>query len=297
MIVDGHLHLFRPSGVLMRAVDELAPADREAPVEELLDAQARHGVDAAVVVPLGTEIEYLGDVLSRYPDRFAGVAVASAPGEVGDIVADLEQRYARVKFHGLRVRSLGDPSRPLADSPMYGALRWLADRNLVLWVYVPAEQLGLVEQLAEQLSSLRVVLNHLGFCPGVMSVDQYGRPRFDEALPPATLPRVQGLARHRQVHLMFSGQYAFSRLQPPYRDLDAVVRPLVADFGADRTLWASDWPWIKNEPGYGVVADLPGLMLPDASPGELADIRGGTALRLFPHLGRARKGVPDASTR
>jgi hypothetical protein len=39
-------------------------------------------------------------------------------------------------------------------------------------------------------------------------------------------------------------------------------------------------------PGYGAIAALPELALPDASPAELRAIRGGTALRLFPRLSR-----------
>lgn len=299
MIIDGHLHLFRPAHVIDRAVDELAPADRDAPVEELLEVQARHGVDGAVVVALGTEDDYLADVLARFPDRFAGVAGAPVPdpGTSGPLGTELHDRHSRVRFHGVRVRWLGDPARRLADSPMYDLLRWAADRDVVVWVYVAADQLGLLEEVVEALPSLRLVLNHLGFCPGPMRVDAHRRPRFDEGLPPATLPRIRRLARHRQVYLMLSGQYAFSDQPPPYRDLDVVVRPLVQDFGADRTLWASDWPWIKDEPGYRALLDLPAQALPDASPAELADILGGTAARLFPHLRSTDTGVTDAPTR
>ena len=121
-----------------------------------------------------------------------------------------------------------------------------------------------------------------------MHVDEFGRPQFFQPRPPPTLPDVLRLAAAPHVYLMFSGQYAFSREQPPYADLTPVVRPLLDAFGASRTLWASDWPWIAEHPGYRQLVDLPRQMLPDASSAEIANILGGTALRLFPHLNHAK---------
>lgn len=292
MIVDGHLHLFRPAAVVPRVVDELAPPERDAPVEELLDLHARAGVDAAVMVPLGPEDGYLGEVLRRFPRRFAGVAVASAAteGRAGaDPVGDLLRRRDAVPFHGLRVRWLGDPAQPLAASPMLPVLRRLRADGLVLWSYLPREQLGLLEQLVAALPDLPVVLNHLGFCPHRMRVDAAGRPWFDQPLPPPTLPRILRLAERPQVNLMFSGQYAFSRQPPPYPDLAPVVHPLLDAFGAGRTMWASDWPWISHDPGYDRLLTLPRLTFPAASATEIADLMGGTAARLFPHLNATAK--------
>jgi L-fuconolactonase len=289
VIVDGHLHLFRPGTVLPRYVDELAPVDRDAPVEELLDEHARYGIDAAVMVPLGPEDDYLGEVLRRFPDRFAGVAVAGADIEgrgAADPVDHLRRRREAVPFHGLRVGWLGDPAAPLADSPMLPVLRRLAADGLVLWAYLPADQLPLLEQLVRAVPDLPVVLNHLGFCPADMQVDSHGRPRFDQPIPPPTLPAVLHLARAPQVHVMVSGQYAFSRQPPPYPDLLPVVRRVLDAFGAHRALWASDWPWIRVHPGYDALLRLPAQLLPDASPTELADLMGGTTGRLFPHLQR-----------
>jgi len=288
MMVDGHLHLFRPANVLPRVVDELAPAERDAPVEELVEEQDRLGVDAAVMVPLGPEDHYLGEVLRRFPRRFAGIAVANGATEGrkpgGDPVGALRRRRESVPFHGVRFRWIGEPGQPLEGSPAWPVLRRMATDGLVLWSYLPEEQLGLLEQLVRALPDLPVVLNHLGFCPRVMQVDAARRPRFNQPIPPPTLPRVVKLARWPQVHLMFSGQYAFSRTAPPYHDLDVVVRPLLEAFGAARTLWASDWPWIRDQPGYARLLTLPGRIPGGASPSELEDLLGGTTRRLFPHL-------------
>lgn len=293
MIVDGHLHVFLPhSQEYPRVVDELAPPGRAAPVEELLPTLDAAGVDRAVLVPLGPEDDYLAECLRAHPDRFAGVIVAdqspsrNSQGTTGrepgtDPAARLLQRLEHTGAGGLRMNWLGPPDRPVTASPAFGVLETLARQGLVLWFYAPPEQLTLLDEALQALPGLRVVLNHLGFCPTGMTVDDHARPRIDTPLPPPTHPRVQALARHPGVRVMLSGEYAFSRRGHPYPDLTPVVRSLRDTFGADRMLWASDFPWTVSEPGYRRLLELPDHHLPDLTGPERAAILGGTALELF----------------
>jgi L-fuconolactonase len=288
VIVDGHAHVFRPATVAPRGVDELTPPERDAPVEDLLDTMAAADVERAVLVPLDSDDGYVAEVLREHPGRFAAVAVADSETQgrvLGvDPVAALERRRASFPFAAVRTQWLGDPERPLRESPMLPVLRHLSAAGLLLWSYLPPDQLPLLERLPEELPGLRIVLNHLGFCPHDMRVDEHRRPRFDDPFPRSRLEAVLGLARHPNVYLMLSGQYALSTGEPPYRDLDSVVRRLVAAFGTERTLWASDYPWTRDVPGYARQLDLAAEALPSASPPELAAIHGGTALDLFPEL-------------
>jgi predicted TIM-barrel fold metal-dependent hydrolase len=288
MIVDAHAHVFRRADVLPRAVDELAPAEREAPVEDLLAVVAEAGVDRAVLVPLAAEDEYVAETLRGYPERFAAVAVADAAVQGREPSVDpvdaLERRRERFRFHAVRTQWLGDPGAPLTDSRMLPTLRHMAASGLVLWTYLTRDQVGLLEQLPDTVPDLRIVLNHLGFCPHDMRVDEYGRPHFDDPFPVGSLEPVLRLGAHPRSYLMFSGQYALSREDPPYRDLDEVVARLADEFGPRRMLWGSDYPWTRNVPGYSALLRLAEQALPGASPGDLAAIHGGTALELFPHL-------------
>jgi L-fuconolactonase len=287
VIVDAHAHVFRPAGVSPRGVDALAPAGRDAPVEDLLSLMAEHGVGAAVLVALDHHDDYVREVLAAHPRRFAAVAVADPAvqgRDHGDPVDRLRQRRGAFGFHALRTQWLGIPGRPIRDSPFLPVLRVLADEGLHLWTYLLPDQLPLADDLAGELPSLTVVLNHLGFCPHDMRVDSHGRPAFDDPFPASTRAQLQRLSRRPNVYVMFSGQYAFSRREPPYTDLDEVVNEIAGAFGASRMLWASDAPWTREVPGYRALLDLPRATFPRASPAELADIQGGTALRLFPHL-------------
>ena len=46
-------------------------------------------------------------------------------------------------------------------------------------------------------------------------------------------------------------------------------------------MWATDAPWIYEEPGYGKYATIIDELLPDISVREREDIMGGTARRLL----------------
>ena len=264
MIVDAHLHVFRRAALDGRAPDALVPAEREAPVEQLIALMDAHGVDRAVLVPLDDHDEYVASVLD---DRFAAIAVG---------LHDLAARRERFAFDGVRTQSLED----------LDALQWVADHGLVLWTYLTPDQLPHLLTLPERFPDMPIVLNHLGFFPHDMRVDAHGRPRFTDPLPAERVDAVLSLARHANVHVMLSGQYALSAEEPPYRDLDPVIRRLADAYGAGRLLWASDHPWIDAVPGYATMLSLPEHALPDAGAAELAQIKGGTALRLFPRLSR-----------
>jgi predicted TIM-barrel fold metal-dependent hydrolase len=49
-------------------------------------------------------------------------------------------------------------------------------------------------------------------------------------------------------------------------------------------LWASDYPWTRDVPGYATLLTLAEQALEGASAAELDAIHGGTALKLFPGL-------------
>lgn len=281
MRIDGHVHAFLPQTLdHERSVDALAPAERAAPVELLLATMDEHGVDGAVLVPLGPEREYVANCLERFPQRLVGVCVADETLHA-DPVRELRERTA-AGFRGVRLGWLGEPGRPLRESPVYPTLEAMATEGLVLWYYAPPEQQPLLRQAVELLPDLVVCLNHLGFCPDRMEVDEHARPHFRTALPPSTLPAVVELAEFRAVYVMLSGLYGWSHQHYPYRDLVDVVEALYTAFGAERLFWASDFPWILEQPGYGALLELPGLHLPDLAASEHADLLGGTVARIFP---------------
>jgi L-fuconolactonase len=286
MIIDGHVHVFLPdSESYPRTVDALAPRERTAPVELLISTMDENGVDGAVLVPLGPEDTYVAQCVAAHPGRFVGICVADdeVTGRVegSDPEGALAKRVEAGGFKGLRMNWLGDPGRPIAASPAYATLRWLAAHELVLWFYGPTPQLALLAETVERFPELPVVLNHLGFCPDAIAVDAHARPRIDMAIPPPTLPTVIELARWPHVYVMLSGLYGFSHAEYPYLDLRGMVTSFYKAFGAERMLWASDFPWILEFPGYENLQALVGHHLPDLGARELEAVRGGSAMNIF----------------
>lgn len=281
MIVDSHLHLFeRQSDEYPRGVHPLYPPDLRAPVDEYVDVMDRCGVDRAVVVPLDHHDDYLATVLDRFPDRFRGIGVLDDTDP--DPVASTRRRHDQLGLAGLRLSHVGpsDAGRA-ADLDRLPLLRTLAELGMVLWFYGPPDQLRLLPMALRATPELRVVLNHLGFCPTGYDVDAHGRPRIETELPPPTLDVVLQLSEFAGVSVMFSGQYAFSHQPPPFDDLDETVHAIAAAYGLSRLVWASDWPWIRNEPGYDDLLSLVDHYFPDATADEQAAVMGDNAADLF----------------
>jgi predicted TIM-barrel fold metal-dependent hydrolase len=113
-------------------------------------------------------------------------------------------------------------------------------------------------------------------------IDHFARIGMRGAIDPAALDALCGLARHPQVHVKTSAFYALGRKQPPYDDLEGMIRRLRDAFGARRLMWATDCPYqLAAGQGYeaslALVRDRCGFLGAD----ERADLLGGTAARLF----------------
>lgn len=285
-VVDGHLHLFRKVSTEFPRVtyDVMAEADREELADRLIVAMDDAGVDHAVVVPLSRHDHYLGEVLRSFPGRFAGVAIFDH--DQPDDVAALEVRRSATPFQGLRMFGLRAVEGSTPETiDCFPVLQWMTEHGLVVWFYGDLVQLHALDLVMRRLPNLKVVLNHLAFLPDIhaeMRVDARRRPHFEVDLPPAGLLAVEAMAAaHGNLHVHFSGHYAFSKQPYPYRDLADVAGRLHQAFGANRMLMASDWPWIEFEPGYPQVLGLVDQLLPDISTEERDSIRGETALGLF----------------
>ena len=284
-VVDAHLHLFKAlSDDYPRAIFEgMTPPERSETAERLLEAMDAAGVDRAVYCALSEHDRYLAEVLADHPGKFAGVAVHdfADPHPLATLQRRIDAGIEGIRLYGLEGDAGADPES-LAVFPVLAAMR---DADMKAWFYGPADQVALLDGCLELLPSLKVVLNHLGFLPNMhleLRVDDYGRPQFDMELPPAGLEIVEALAaKHPSVHVHFSGHYAFSGAPYPYRDLQETTDRIYAAFGADRMLMASDWPWIRDNPGHVETLGVVDHLLGGISAAERDMIRGGTAMSLF----------------
>ncbi len=284
-VVDGHLHLFKAlSDEYPRAIfDVMAPPERSETAARLLEAMDASGVDRAIFCALSPHDRFLAEVLDQYPGKFAGVAVHDFEDldPLSTLRGRIDAGIEGVRFYGLEGEPGSDPES-LAAFPVLAAMR---DAGMKAWFYGPADQVALLDGCLDLLPGLKVVLNHLGFLPNMhleLRVDADRRPQFDMPLPPPGLEVVEALAaKHPSVHVHFSGHYAFSGAPYPYRNLQETTDRIYAAFGAERMLMASDWPWIRENPGYPETLGVIDQLLGGISSAERDMIRGGTAMSLF----------------
>jgi L-fuconolactonase len=300
--VDGHVHVFRrASDAYPRPADPLLPAEREAPVEQLLEVMATSGVSNAVLVSVSPDDQYVSECLTRYPGIFAGVLVHDP--SVPDSLEDAKRRLSTTGADGLRFYRLsGFPSakaKPVARDLMR-LFEYLCSEQIKVWTYLFEEEFGLLDRVLETYPTLTVVLNHLGLPQDGLTIDQSGRPSVSRAISPAILPLVCGLARFPNVHVHFSGLYGFSSRSYPFEDLASVVVTLHEAFGSSRMIWGSDYPFVVEEPGYSRIMELVSHYFGDLSDEEQRSISGENCARLFNFAtGRTEEkiNVPTRGTR
>ena len=290
-MIDAHVHVFaKVSREFPREVSHNAPADREATVEQLLDVMDGNRAEKANLVQFGGaafgQHAYLLHCLKRFPDRFRGIGLIPDPQRPQD---QMDRLAGEGGIVGFRLTAIGGERDPLAAIDVrtfstYPVWKHAAEKGYVIWLYPPAAENHCVPFLMDAFPELTVVFNHMAFCPGegTLRHDEMGRPRIDLPIPPATRYNTMGLYQYPNVCVLLSAQYAFSKEAYPYADLRPWHESLLRSFGADHLMWATDSPWILEEPGYERLTGLIDTLLPDLREAERALIMGGTAeARLF----------------
>ena len=286
--VDAHVHVFdRVSPEFPRGVSDLAPVDREAKAEQLLEEMAKAGIDRAVLIDMGgTEIEqhnYVTHCVRTWPDRFTATGLVDLSDPAA---ADrLTELYEATPIEGIRLGGgLGDPTAERAEElTVYPLFQRAAKLGVNVNLYGRSDGVPCIELLARAFPSVNISLDHLGICPSTPLVpDVWNRPRFaEEPLPPATYERILGLAQYDNVFVKVSGEYAFSKVPYPYGDMKPMVEQVYGAFGPERMMWCTDFPWILEEPGYGRLVEMIDHHLPAIPMGEREMIMGGNALKIW----------------
>jgi L-fuconolactonase len=262
-IVDSHAHIW-PRG--LRHPAQVSPGPLWSEPSDLLAAAESAGIALSVLVPA-----------SIHPDNGAVLAAAAAaPARLRPFVtvdpADdgaLEslEPMARAGALGVRVRPASVPGDGRLEPAALEALVDAADAlGLVIQWTVPLGATASIERAAARRPSVRQVLDHLGLPPDAGHL--------------ADLARVRELAAVPNLHVKLSGMYHLSREGYPYRDTWAWAEGVVAAFGPERTMWASDWPLSCESV---TLADQVALLdrLPFLDVDARSMVGGGSARRLF----------------
>ncbi|MEC7192232.1 MAG: amidohydrolase family protein, partial [SAR324 cluster bacterium] len=227
---------------------------------------------------------YVAEVQRKYPGKFVAVGIFDATAK--DQEENLDSRIAQSRIQGIRVGFVDQRENPGEDPrsfEMFPLFKAMAERKLRVWFYAEPPQVKLFDKVLKELPELVAVFNHCGFMVSLdnLAIDDHNRPHFSVKLPPETLDLLEMVAANPNTYVHFSGQYAFTHEPYPHNDMKPVAQRLLKIFGPNRMLWASDFPWITEQPGYPEQLALVDHLLPDLSLEDRAKICGGNAEELF----------------
>jgi L-fuconolactonase len=267
-IIDAHLHVWQmPSDRYpWRPLRNMRPA-APAPVEALLETMPANGVAKAVIVQpsnYGYDHHYVRDCLATNPGRFGAVALLDfqAP-DAAFRLRDLVQQG----FKGMRLFLYNEPSLHWVDSTATDrVLDAAAASGAIICSFGHWDMLAPLAALARRHPDVPFVLDHLG---------------HPDVNKPESWPVVLRMAELPNVHIKISDFPTLSRQGYPYLDLFPFVRQVHAAFGAQRMMWASNWPNVLAKAEYAPVLRLVEQALPDLPEADSESIMGGTAARLW----------------
>lgn len=195
----------------------------------VLVQSAVHGANNAVIL----------DVIAQHPRRLRGIALI----DDGFDDAALEKLH-RGGVRGFRANLVAKIGVQL------DAARRLAHRVAPLGWHV---QLLLD---VEQFPDLDAVL---GSFPTPVVIDHMGRPDPSRGVDAPGFQALIRLLRSGRGWTKLSAPYRTSRQHPPYADMDAFARALIAA-APERLVWGSDWPHVTLETPMPDDGDLVGRL-------------------------------------
>lgn len=200
------------------------------PVEDVLAVMHSAGIGRAVLCQHLGEYDnlYLAGVVARFPQTFAAVCLVDPTSPTA--VADLERWHATGAFRGVRLYAgwLDEYAHVWSRAVELGMTLVIYASEGAGFAAPPVERFMTVHPKA------RLVMTHLG-----NPIIRDGRPAETELLR---------LATHRGVYVQLSGLSMFCPY--PHAELDALVRAVVREFGAERIYWGSNYPVCGGETEY-----------------------------------------------
>lgn len=169
---------------------------------------------------------------------------------------------------------------------MRRGLAEIAAAGLTFDLVIRADQLPAAARAAAAVPQLRFVLDHLG------------KPRIDQGT--AGLHGWRGplaaLAANPNVTAKLSGLVTEAGPTWSPEDLRPFVEVAVAEFGADRLMFGSDWPVCLLRSDYAGVCRALTAALPPLSERDRQDIFAGTAVRTYDLARRVAPLPPPTRT-
>ncbi|MFJ8630298.1 amidohydrolase family protein [Streptomyces sp. NPDC093568] len=276
-VVDAHHHVWDLS---VRDQDwitgpELQPLRRNFSVGDLADEAGPAGVGRTVLVQTVTVAEETPEFLALAAEHelIAGVVgwTDLTRPDVAEELARLRELPGGPYLKGIRHQVQGEPDPQwLLRADVRRGLTAVAEAGLVYDLVVRPHQLPACAKAAAILPGLTFVLDHLGKPPIAAGTrEPWATDLRALAALPNTACKLSGMVTEADL-----ASWTPDDLRP-YADtvLDA--------FGADRSMFGSDWPVCTLAATYGEVLDAAAELTSALSDAERTEIFEGTAARVY----------------
>lgn len=287
-IIDAQIH--QPSPLV--PVDEALPeaAKLLLNVELAREAMDSAGVDAALVV---SALPYIEACVARYPERFIGVETFSATG------ADLARAVDRARgdTHIIAGRLLvsdfrtTELSQAFSSGGMDEGLAAAEKAGLPLFLSTHGQSAAM-RPIIELHPELTIIIDHLGLSQHPVS------PARDD--PWDRIDDLLALAEFEHVRVKLCGIPLLSGQSYPFADIWPNLHRVIAAFGPERLMWASDYTRLRMAQAAGptrnrgcLYSETRDMLLhsPEIDRAAKAAIFGGTLKRVLGwQPGNAAKG-------
>jgi predicted TIM-barrel fold metal-dependent hydrolase len=278
-IIDTHPHVIAadtqrypraPLGGHQSDWSQKRPVD----LEQLIGEQDRAGISKAAIVQASTcyghDNSYVADAIAAHPERFTGV-----------FSCDILSRDARETIAHWMSRGLTGMRLFTTGSTMPGQADWLDDpRSFPAWQ--KAEETGLPVCLQMTAAGIPQLENVLVRFPGLRVIlDHLARPVQDDGPPYAAADSLWRLARFPGVYVKVT-ERNFVGATKGKAAPETFFGRLVAEFGAARIAWGSNFPASERSlPELVALAQDALRFLPET---DREWIFSRTAMRLYPAL-------------
>lgn len=253
-IVDCHTHFYdptRPEGIPWPGKGD-AVLYRTILPKQFLEQAAPVGVTKTIVVEASPRVEdnaWLLDLAAKNPS-IIGVVGNLTPGKP-EFAGHLKRFAANKLYRGIRVNH-GAVKTGLDQPEFLADIKRLAELGLELDVNGGPDMPADVARLAEKLTDLRIVINHLG------NVD------VDGAEPPtAWRDGMRAAAKHPRVFCKVSALVEHAKPKSGEKKVPEEVdfyRPILdaiwSIFGDDRLIYGSNWPVSDHAASYKVLFSI-----------------------------------------
>lgn len=280
MTIDAHIHLWRLArGDNISINASMAPIYRDLEPPDLRPRLDAAGVERIVAVQAAetlAEALYLVG-LSRRFDWIAGVVAWAEPASAA-IEEELSALAGIPIVKG--IRPIRDDNRSIAyllDAQLERGWKALRANGLSLDILVQNwREIPLATTLARRLPDLAIVLDHCGK-PDV---------KGGQFAPWASY--LSELARLPNVSCKLSGLMNCAGPGAGLDDVRAYAEHVIAAFGPERVMWASDWPPLDLASDYAAWHRISTAVIAGLSPAERAAVLEDTATRVY-RLAKATK--------